>query len=52
MSLNTIQEIERAIGSLTPREIEELYAWLDQHCPPPIDTVIQRASDDEKSGRT
>jgi len=64
MSLNTIQEIERAIGSLTPREIEELYAWLDQHCPPPIDasvqsdlvagrldTVIQRASDDEKSGR-
>jgi len=41
MSLNNIQEIERAIGALTPREIEELYAWLEQHCPPPIDTRIQ-----------
>ena len=65
MSLNNIKEIERAIGSLTPREVEELYAWLDQHYPPPIDTriqsdlaagrldtAIQRALDDEKSGRT
>ena len=41
MSLNTIQEIERAIGTLTPREIEELYAWLEQHCPPPIDSRVQ-----------
>src|ERR1017187_5620951 len=31
MSLNTIKEIERAIGALTPREIEELYVWLEQH---------------------
>ncbi len=65
MSLNTIQEIERAIGALTPSEIEELYAWLKQHCPPPIDTrvqsdlatgrldsAIQRALDDEKNGCT
>ena len=65
MSLNTIQEIERAIGALTPREIEELYVWLEQHCRPPIDarvqsdlaagrldSTIQRALDDEKSGRT
>ncbi len=65
MSLNTIQEIERAIGALTPREMEELYAWLEQHFPPPIDTrvqsdlaagrldtAIQRALDDEKNGRT
>ena len=65
MSLNTIEEIERAIGALTPREVEELYAWLDQHYPPPIDarlqsdllagrldTAIQRALDDEKNGRT
>jgi hypothetical protein len=65
MSLNSIKEIERAIGSLSPREIEELYAWLEQHCPPPIDsrvqsdlaagrldTAIQRALDDEKSDRT
>ena len=64
MSLHAIKEIERAIGALTPREIEELYAWLDQHCPPPIDTrvqsdleagrldpAIQRALDDEKTGR-
>ena len=64
MSLNTIQEIERAIGALAPREVEELYAWLEQYCPPPIDTrvqsdlaagrldsTIQRALDDEKYGR-
>jgi hypothetical protein len=65
MSLNTVKEIERAIGALTPREIEELYAWLEQHCPPPINTrvqpdqaaghldmAIQRALDDEKNGHT
>ena len=65
MSLSTIQEIERAIGALTPNEIEELYTWLEQHCPPPIDTrvrsdlvagrldsAIQCALDDEKNGRT
>jgi hypothetical protein len=64
MSLNTVEEIERAIGALTPREIEELYVWLDQHHPQPVDarvesdlaagrldTAIQRALDDEKSGR-
>jgi hypothetical protein len=63
MSQNAIQEIERAIGALTPREIEELYVWLDQHYPQPIDaklqsdfaagrldTAIQRALDDEKNG--
>jgi len=65
MSLNTIQEIERAIGALKPREVEELNVWLEQHCPPPLDTslqsdlaagrldtAIQRALDDEESGRT
>jgi len=64
MSL-TIQDIERAIGALSPREIEELYAWLDEHRPRPIDarvqsdlaagrldSAIQRALDDEKNGRT
>jgi hypothetical protein len=64
MSPNTVKQIERAIGALTPREIEELYVWLDQHYPPPIDarvqsdlaagrldTAIQRALDDEKNGR-
>jgi hypothetical protein len=64
MSLNSIPEIERAIQALTPRELEELYSWLDQHCPSPIDARIQsdlaagrldkaisRALDDEKNGR-
>jgi hypothetical protein len=63
MGLNTVQEIERAIGTLTPQELEELWVWLDQH-PHPIDTriqsdlaagrldkALQRALDDEKNGR-
>jgi hypothetical protein len=62
--LNTIQEIERTIGSLTPQELQELYSWLDQHCPQPIDTrlepdlaagrldkAIERALEDERSGQ-
>jgi hypothetical protein len=65
MRLNTIKEIERAIEALTPREIEELYVWLEQHYPPPIDprvqpdlaagrldTDVQRALDEEQNGRT
>jgi hypothetical protein len=65
MGLTAIQDIERAIGTLTPREIEELYVWLDEHYPNPIDArlqsdlgvgrldaAIQRALDDEKGGRT
>ena len=65
MSLSTVQEIERAIGALTPAELEELYAWLDQHCPQPIDAQlkadldagriddrINRALADHKSGNT
>jgi hypothetical protein len=39
--MNTVQEIERAIQALTPRELEELYSWLDQHFPQPIDARIQ-----------
>jgi hypothetical protein len=63
MGLNTVEEIERAIGSLGPEELEELCGWLDQQ-PHPIDTriqsdlaagrldqAIQRALDDEKNGR-
>ena len=65
MSLNTVKEIESAIGALTSREIEELYVWLEQHCPWPVDkrvqsdlaagrldTAIQRALYDEKNGST
>jgi hypothetical protein len=64
MGLSTIQEIERAISALKPQELEELYSWLDQNCPQPIDTRVQsdlaagrldealhRALDDEKHGR-
>jgi hypothetical protein len=64
MSLNTLQEIERAIGALSPQELGALYLWLDQHCPNPIDTrvasdlaagcldkAIDRALEDEKKGR-
>jgi len=64
ISLNTIQEIEQAIGSLTPGELEELYLWLDEHYPNPIDgrissdlangsldAAIHRELDDEKDGR-
>ena len=59
-----LQDIERAIQALTPHELEELYSWLDQHCPQPIDSriesdlaagrldkAIDRALDDEKNGR-
>jgi hypothetical protein len=64
MSLNTVQEIERAIGTLSPKELEELYSWLDQYQPQPIDArlssdlaagrldkAIQRALGDEKDGQ-
>jgi hypothetical protein len=64
MSLNTVQEIQRAIEALTPPQLAELYAWLDQYDPQPIDARIQtdlaagrldnaiaRALDDEKNGR-
>ena len=32
MSLNTLQEIEPAIGALTPQGFEEFHLWLDQPC--------------------
>lgn len=63
-SLNTVQEIERAIDTPTLQELEELYLWLDQRHPQPIDARIQsdlaagrldnairRALDDERNGR-
>lgn len=65
MSLNTVQEIERAIGLLTPEEVEELRLWLDQctHRQPidlslkagleagHFDELILQALEDEKNGR-
>jgi hypothetical protein len=48
MSLNTVQEIERAIGALSPREREELYAWIDQHGPQPLDSTAEQAGPAER----
>jgi hypothetical protein len=41
MRLDTLQEIERAIDALTPQQMEELYVWLDQHHPQPIDAQLK-----------
>jgi len=41
MHLNTVQEIERAIDALTPQQMEELYVWLDQRHPQPIDAQLK-----------
>jgi len=64
MGLSAIQEIERAIRALKPRELQELYSWLDENCPQPLDSRVQsdlaagrldkaihRALDDENNGR-
>ena len=37
MANSAVEKIENAIGRLTPTELHELYAWLDQHHPQPID---------------
>jgi hypothetical protein len=63
--MDTIQEIERAIDSLTPEEREKLFAWLDQNHPQPIDAQlkadldagrldsrIRRAVTDHRTGKT
>ena len=65
MHSNTVQEIERAIDALTPQQMEELYVWLDQRHPQPIDAQlkadldagriddrINRALADHKAGNT
>ena len=41
MRLDTVQEIERAIDALTPQQLEELYLWLDQRHPQPIDVQLK-----------
>ncbi|MDQ6676196.1 MAG: hypothetical protein M3Z09_02750 [Acidobacteriota bacterium] len=62
MGLNTVEEIERAIGTLTPQELEELCVWLDRYARPldtriqsdleagRLDNAINRALSDEKNG--
>ena len=41
MGLKTVREIARAIRALKALELEELYSWLDQNCPQPIETRVQ-----------
>jgi hypothetical protein len=63
--MNKVHEIERAIDTLTPQQMEELYVWLDQRHPQPIDARlkadldagridnrINRALADHKAGNT
>ena len=40
----TIQDIESAIGALSPQELDELWLWLEErysHRTQPIDTRLQ-----------
>lgn len=65
MASSSLKEIESAIQQLTRQEIEELYAWLDEHYREAIDVRIKadmaagrldasidRALEDERNGRT
>ncbi len=65
MGLDTLQDIERAIDTLTPQQLEELCVWLDQRYRQPIDAQlkadldagriddrINRAVADHKAGNT
>jgi hypothetical protein len=64
MSLETVEEIERAIGALSPSQIEDLYERLERKFPSALDTclpsdiaagrldkAIFRALDDEANDR-
>jgi hypothetical protein len=62
MSMNTVQDIEQAIGTLSPPELEELCGWLERYQHPldtriesdfasgRLDHAIQRALDEEQIG--
>jgi hypothetical protein len=64
MALHTVREIEQAIAALEPHQLRELYTWLDQNAPEPIDShteaalsagrldsAIARTLEDEKNRR-
>lgn len=40
MGSSNVDEITRAIATLAPGELNELYSWLELHCPQPIDSRI------------
>jgi hypothetical protein len=61
--MTKVLEIERAIGSLSPEEKEELYTWMDENCPIDvqlktdldagrIDDRIARALSDHRAANT
>lgn len=63
MSMNNVLEIERAISALSPKELDELYTWMDRNCPIDvqlktdldagrIDDRIARALADHSAGST
>lgn len=65
MQLTTVEDIERAIDTLAPEQVEELYRWLDRYHPQPIDAQLKadletgrideriaRALADHKAGKT
>lgn len=63
--MSGVQEIELAIGKLSPQEVEELQAWMEERYTQPIDTQlkadvasgrmdsrIQQALSDHRAGHT
>lgn len=65
MGKSKVEEIERAIGTLTQQELEELRLWLDEYAGPRpldrriekdlaagrLDEAVQEALQDERHGR-
>jgi hypothetical protein len=65
MNGRKVEELQRAIGTLTQEELEELRLWLDEYAGPSpldrrieadlargrLDKAVQSALDDEKRGR-
>jgi hypothetical protein len=65
MNGRKVEELQRAIGTLTQEELEELRLWLDEYAGPRpldrrieadlaagrLDKAVQTALDDEKRGR-
>lgn len=65
MNGRKVEELQRAIGTLTPEELQELRLWLDEYAGPSpldrriesdltagrLDKAVQSALDDEKRGR-
>ncbi len=61
--MTTVLEIERAISALSPKELAELYAWMDRNSPVDVqlkadldagrfDERIARALADRGAGNT